>query len=402
MGSIDRNLVFRQLLSMLPATRLACPLMNYDEKKLTDFALVKAFVLGILFQWNSLRDISEHISAHKSIQRELELDCISHSQLSRRLIDLDTSQLADLLGSLAKTYWVLQRHASGINNRVGVIRIIDGTYVKLPATASGWTAISKVSSGIKLHIRIVVASVDSVFPEKMVASTGNVADSDAVNHLIDEDALYVMDRGYAHKTKMGGWLERNIQFLVRVRKTFRFETLQSRKPTHPAVIRNELVSIQTRPEVLRYIEFKDEEGTTFRLLTNNTDLSEEDILETYKNRWYIELFFKWVKQHLRVDHIYSQSPKGIWNQMYLILIAYALIELMRLIHQPKRSAWDFLRKVRVYAFSSINKLLSNCNRRLKKSKGRQKIPECLPMDVQYGEDVAIVDPIAKEHFLKKS
>ena len=60
---------------------------------------------------------------------------------------------------------------------------------------------------------------NSVFPEKMIPSTGNVADSDAVNHIIDADgALYVMDRGYAHKTKMGGWMERNVQFLVRIRK----------------------------------------------------------------------------------------------------------------------------------------------------------------------------------------
>ncbi|MFS0576674.1 IS4 family transposase [Sporosarcina sp. 179-K 3D1 HS] len=401
MGSIDQNLVFRQILSLLPATRLACPLMNYDEKKLPDSALVKAFILGILFQWGSHRDISENIRARKSIQRELGLASISHSQLSRRLFDLDTNLLVDLLGQLAQAFWILQRHAVGINSLVGILRIIDGTYVKLPDSASCWTAISKVSSGIKLHLRIVVASADSVFPEKMVASTGNVADSDAVNHLIDEDALYVMDRGYAHKTKMGGWLARNSQFLVRIRKTFRFETLRAYSPTHPAVCRNELVSIQTRPEILRYIEFKDEEGTTFRLLTNRLDLSEEDILETYKNRWYIELFFKWIKQHLKVDHIYSQSPKGIWNQMYLTLITFALIELMRLIHQPKKSAWDFLRQVRVYSFLPISRLLANCNRRLRKSKGRQKVPERIPIEIKYGEDVAIVDPIAKEHFLKK-
>lgn len=119
---------------------------------------------------------------------------------------MNTADLADLLGRLARHYWVLQRHAEGINPNVGILRIIDGTYIKLPANASNWTAISKVSSGIKLHIRVVVASSNSVFPEKMIPSTGNIADSDAVNHIIGEDALYVMDRGYAHKTKMDGWV----------------------------------------------------------------------------------------------------------------------------------------------------------------------------------------------------
>ena len=72
----------------------------------------------------------------------------------------------------------------------------------MPNSASNWTAISKVSSGIKLNVRVVTASSNSVFPEKMIPSTGNVADSDAVNHIIDADgALYVMDRGYAHRQK---------------------------------------------------------------------------------------------------------------------------------------------------------------------------------------------------------
>ncbi|MBO1912140.1 transposase, partial [Microvirga sp. 3-52] len=106
-------------------------------------------------------------------------------------------------------YWTLKGNAKGINSNVGPLRIIDGTYVKLPKNALNWTAISKDSCGIKLHVRVVVASANSIYPEKMIPSTGNVADSDAVNHIIDADgALYVMDREYAHKTKMGGWIER--------------------------------------------------------------------------------------------------------------------------------------------------------------------------------------------------
>lgn len=401
MDSIGQNTVFRQYLSLLPAARLACPLMNYDEKKLTELALVKAMILGIICKWDSHREIAENIRSHKSIQRELGLYSISHSQISRRLINLDTNELVDLLSLLAKQYWVLKCHAVGINSKVGIIRIIDGTYIKLPNSASNWTAISKDSSGIKLHVRIAVSSSNSVFPEKMIASTGNIADSDAVNYVIDEDALYVMDRGYAHKTKIGGWLQRNVQFLIRVRKTFHVETLKAYTPTHPNVSRFELVSIQSRPEILRYVEFKDAEGTTFHLLTNRLDLSEEEILETYKNRWYIELFFKWIKQHLKVNHLFSESPTGIWNQMYITLIAFALIEIMRLTHKSKKSVWDFLRLMRAHFFQPISQLLATCKRRLRKSKGRQKVPESVPLEMDYGNDVAIVDPITKEHFLNK-
>src|SRR5690606_38278085 len=130
---------------------------------------------------------------------------------------------------------------------------------------------------------------------------------------------------------------------VRVRKTFTKETLKTFTPTHPRVTKNELVSIITRKEPVRYIEFIDEEGTPFHLITNRLDLSEEEILETYKNRWYIELFFKWLKQHVKVRHLFSLSPAGIWNQMFISLITVALTEIMRLIHQPNKPVWTFLR-----------------------------------------------------------
>jgi IS4 transposase len=137
------------------------------------------------------------------------------------------------------------------------------------------------------------------------------------------------------------------------------------------------------------------------LITNRLDLSEEEILSTYKNRWYIELFFKWIKRHLKVSHLFSQSPAGIWNQMFTTMITYALVEIMRLIHQPKKSIWEFLSTFRQYVFNSINTFLKTLNRRLKKSKGRQKLPNCKPKEIRYGEDFAIISPITKEHFLKK-
>ena len=257
MKSVDQKLVFRQYLSLLPTNVLACPLMNYDWKKLTDFSLLKILIMASLCKWDNLREIEAAIRSKKSLRLELGLKSISHSQISRRLIELNTVDLADILGGLAQKYWALQKNAKGFNANVGILRIIDGTYVKLPNNASNWTAISKVSSGIKLHVRVVAASSDSVFPEKMIPSTGNVADSDAVNHIIDADgALYVMDRGYAHKTKMGGWMQRDVKFLVRVRKTFKMETLKSYTPTLPNVVKNELISIRTRSEPLSSLILK--------------------------------------------------------------------------------------------------------------------------------------------------
>lgn len=403
MKSVDHNLVFRQYLSLLPRNSFSCPLHNYSYSKLTDESLVKIFLLSGLFRWESLREIEIGIRSKKHIQHELYLKSISASQLSRRLEQLDTTHLAELLSMIAQKYRILKSDKSkGLNPNVGLLRIIDSSHIKLPNNASNWTAVSKDSSGVKLHLRLAVSSSDSVFPEKMIPSTSNVSDIDAVNYLIEpDDALYVMDRGYAEKTKMGGWLQKGIHFLVRIKKTFRVETLRAYKPEIPSVKRHEIVSMKTRPERLKLIEFEDEEGTTFLLLTNRLDLTEQEILDTYKNRWYIELFFKWLKQHIKVSHLFSKSPVGIWNQLFISLITYGLLEIMRLLKEPNRTIWLFYKTIRQYLLKSWGEVQREFNRKRRPSRGRQKIPDRPKKEIKFGIESAIVSPISKEHFLKK-
>lgn len=286
MTSVDQNIVFRQYLTMLPKNALACPIFNYNYKKLTDYALVMVFILANLFHWENLRGIETGIRSKVAIQKELELDSINASQLSRRLETLDTALLADIFGQLAKQYWMLQNTSYSMNAVVGILKIIEATHIKLPQNASTWAAISKDSSGVKLHLRLALASSTESFPEKAILSTQNIADSDAVNHLIDVDgATYVMDRGYGHKTKIGSWLERGVRFIVRVRKNFRYEILRAEHSLVDNVTKFYIVSILTRKDQLRLIEFTDVDGTIFTLLTNRLDLVEEEILEAYKNRW---------------------------------------------------------------------------------------------------------------------
>lgn len=402
MKSVDQNTVFRQYLSQLPQSVLDCPLVNYEYDKLSEIALVKTFISANLFQWRSLEEIERGIRSKPKVQKELGVTSISGSQLSRRLANLDTKSLASLLGLVAKQYWLLRGKAGGISANIGILKIIDSSHIKLPQNASTWTAVSKNSSGVKLHLRLAVSSATEIFPEKMMPSTSNIADSDVVNYLVDaEYATYVMDRGYGYKTKIGGWLERSVDFLVRVRHNFRYEVLRSRTPTLENVKRFDIVSILTRPERHQLLEFIDEEGTRYLLLTNRLDLNEEEILEMYKSRWYIEIFFRWLKQHIKLDHLYSHSPKGIWNQLFIALITVGLAEIMRVIKQAKETPWNFYRLIRLYLMDPWEKVQKELNRVRKPSKGRQKARDRPKKELDYNEDFAIVSPISKEHFIKK-
>ncbi len=107
-------------------------------------------------------------------------------------------------------------------------------------------------------------------------------------------------------------------------------------------IRDADVTMPDLPTKLRLIEFKDDQGRTYRLVTNRWDLSAHQIAEIYRHRWQIETFFKWVKQHIRLVKPHGYSVEAIWNQMYIALIAYALCLLIKLQLQCKQSVWQLL------------------------------------------------------------
>ena len=101
MTSVNQNLVLRQNLSNLPTNILACPLMNYDAKKITGFSVVKIYITANLCKWDNLRVIESGIRSKKEFMKEIETESISCSQISRRIIELNMADLADLLGRLA-------------------------------------------------------------------------------------------------------------------------------------------------------------------------------------------------------------------------------------------------------------------------------------------------------------
>lgn len=129
---------------------------------------------------------------------------------------------------------------------------------------------------------------------------------------------------------------------------------------------------------VRYIEFVDEKDRTYRILTTRFDLTDQQILEIYKYRWLIELFFKWIKGHLKFTKIWSTKPQGIWNQMFLALIAFGVSLIVKLQTKSRKTPWVFFRILRTYLFLPGKKMLKELNRKMKKSKGRQKVP--IPLD----------------------
>lgn len=402
MISVDQMTVFRQYLALLPTASLACLAKNSGYDKLHNDGLVKTFILANLLKWNSLRMIEGGIRSQSEIQQELDVESFSAGQLSRRLAVLDTGELSHILFQLTDHYHRIMEGEKGLNPKVGKLAIIDSSAIPLSKHALDWTALTPHYCGVKIHLRLAIVKANSAFPEAMIPSTANVPDIEAVNHLIvDDDATYIADRGYGEKPKMAGWLERKVKFVVRVKSNFRVDTIQELPTDSEQVSRHALVTIRSRPDPVKLVEFNDRKGRHFRLISSRLDLSDLEIMEIYKNRWLIELFFKWLKQHVKVDHLYSQSPVGIWNQLYIALITFALMEIYRLLTYPNVTAAYFLRNIQLYLLQKWADARKEFERISEFTTQGRKSNLGYPKKARdYGADHAIVNPLSRTPVIK--
>jgi Transposase DDE domain len=383
--SIGRKPLISQCLSRLPLEDFDCPLIDYRNYKLKTKSLIKIFVSAHLGQWSSYEEIEEELRAHPVLRKELNITSISGSQLSRRIKDLPTEWLEKLFIKIVNILKQMTKSHYGYSKTYGLLKIVDSTEIKLPKQLCDWAFISKGRNAVKMHTRLVITSPNTVFPDKIVPSSGNVSDFETSNLLIEEDdATYLMDRGYPSRKNLMDWLEKNILFVTRISKSLRLFSLEENEPTHPQIIRDAKVNFGSCKKPVRYIEFEDEEKTVYRILTTRWDLTDREIMELYKQRWMIELFFKWIKSHLKLTKIWSTDPKGIWNQMFLALIAYALSVIVKLETGSTKTQWGFFRLLGIYLFKTMKEFELELFRYKKTSKGRQKIPIPRKRDVIVG------------------
>lgn len=158
----------------------------------------------------------------------------------------------------------------------------------------------------------------------------------------DQEAMYVFDRGYVDYERFDRMTDEGYFFLSRLKKNAFIREVESFSlPDDSTVLSDKMVYIgtsQNRAEnVFRLLEVVDTKGNILRLITNRFDLSAKEISDMYRSRWAIELFFKWLKQHVKIKHFYGMSETALQNQIYLALITYCLHVLVQLETKSKKS-----------------------------------------------------------------
>ncbi|QAV11529.1 MULTISPECIES: IS4 family transposase [Brevibacillus] len=344
-------------------------------KKLTTKAYLLLFLHAQLQQREGLRAIADDVLS-KKFQQELGLSSISPAQLSRKNNRVEPALLEEVFVDLVQQIQRVSGKACSLRKH---IKIIDSTTIGLCLQKYKWATFRETKAGIKIHLRLVFASQEDVYPEKISLTCAKSNDRTQMESLIDEiGAMYVFDRGYVDYEKFDEYTDQGIFFASRLKDNAETRHLFTFKvPPESSVLSDSMILLGTPQKrvdnVLRLIETHDSKGNRIRIITNRFDLEAEELSDIYRWRWQIELFFKWMKQHAKIKTFYGTSENAVWNQVFLALIAYCLLLLVKLERNSQHSLLQISRWLKVFLWQTFEQWIGRMDYQSKRtSRGRQK------------------------------
>jgi len=216
---------------------------------------------------------------------------------------------------------------------------IDATVIDLCLNVFWWGKFRKHKAAVKVHTML---DVKTSIPTFIYITSGAIHDVNALDYFpIESGSYYVMDKAYIDFGRLHRMHVDGAFFIMRPRDNFKFIRLSSRqvdkskgiKCDQTVRLKNYRVSL-AYPELIRRIKYYDSEiEMEFVFITNNFEISASEIARLYKYRWTIELFFKWIKQHLKVKAFWGYSFNAVKTQIYIAVITYLLVAIVK--HQLK-------------------------------------------------------------------
>lgn len=234
---------------------------------------------------------------------------------------------------------------------------LDSSVIDLCLSLYDWAKFRRTKGAIKLHL---ILDHDGYLPSFAVITEGKVSDV-KVAHIVkfDSGTIVVYDRGYNDYLLFGNWTEQGIYFVTRLKDNAVFEVLEEKLiPKHRNILKDQVIRLtglkaeERCPYLLRRVEVYDaEKDTTFVFLTNNLKLGSTTIAAIYKDRWQIELFFKSLKQNLKIKTFVGTSPNAVKIQIWTALIAMLILRFLQLQSRHKWSLSNLVALLRMNLFT---------------------------------------------------
>lgn len=343
--------VFAQLIEFIDKDTFRHLVDKYNSnryvKSFTCWNQLLALMSGQLSNCESLRDVVVALEAHHT-------KCY-HLGIGRNPIAKTTfasaNQNRDYRIFENFAFFMMEqarkKQATDIFKLKGHVYAFDSTTIPLCLSIFWWAKFRKKKGGVKAH---VLYDLEAQVPAYFHISTASVHDSKAIKYIpYESGSYYVFDRGYnAFKELYKIHLHESF-FVVRAKKNLQFKCIRWRRRLPKNVLTDsviELTDIITRqkyPERLRLVKYRDEnQDREFVFLTNAFHLTSLEIAELYKNRWQVELFFKWLKQHLKIKKFWGTTENAVRIQISTAIISYCLVAIVQHDMQLERSTYEVL------------------------------------------------------------
>ena len=365
--------VFSQIVLHLPARVFDRCVENYDGNKyvkhFTCWNQLLCMMFGQLSARDSLRDLLTSITPHKTKFYHLGFG----KNVTRSNLQFANEH---------RDYRIFEEFAYAMINKAklcsvtdadfkldidGPVYAFDSTFIDLCLNVFWWAEFRATKGAVNIHFLFDIKSSSPCFVH---ITDGSVHDINGLDLLKYENGgFYVVDRAYLDFKRLFNINKQGAYFVTRSRKKFAFTRISSRKVKKnkgvhcdQTITLNNFYPLSGYPIPFRRIRFYDKE-TDKRLifLTNNFELPPEDIALLYKYRWKIELFFKWIKQHLKVKSFWGTSENAVRIQIYCAIITYTLIVVIKSKLKSSRSNYEILQILSISLLDrgSLKELLAN-------------------------------------------
>src|SRR4030088_230964 len=361
-----QNSVFHSLMKHIPWTRFDQIVEKYgaDElvRKLTTKRQFIALLYGQFSGATSLREIVSGMESHETRLYHVGAAAVKRSTLSDANTMRPWQVFSELFGQMLE-----QAHRGLRRASKDSVRLIDSTTLPLSRLSQDWATFSSNVSGAKIH---VIYDPKAALPVYFAVTPSKVNDITPAKAMpIEAGATYVYDLGYYD---YGWWAvldDAGCRFVTRLKKNTPFSVIkENRVPKNSNILRDCIGHLPTRlansrnnplQVPVRQISVIIDTGKVLRIVTNDLDAPAEEIADLYKQRWQIELFFRWVKQTLRIRHFIGVSENAVRIQIAIALIAFLTLRMVQLAQKAVHSPLEFARLVRTNLMHKrpINQLL---------------------------------------------
>jgi len=332
--------VFSQLMDLFPLPEFRRCVERYrgDYKVQSFFCLDQFFTLAFaqLTGRESLRDIEACLGSmqsrlyHMGFHSEVRRNTLANANEQR-----DWRIYADVAQVLIRRARELYAHEAMDVDLEETVYALDSTTIDLCLSLFPWAPYERSKAAVKMH---TLLDVRGGIPSFVLMTPGRISDVSVLDQLaLEAGSFYVMDRGYIHFARLYRFVLAAAFFVVRARVNMRYRRRYSTPVDKKTGLRCDQTIVLTGqdssrdyPVPARQIHYFDaEHDLRLSILTNHFALPALTVTRLYKARWNVELFFKWIKQHLHVKQFYGTSPNAVKTQLWIALIVYLLVLILR-------------------------------------------------------------------------